>query len=188
MLNFQKIKSVSNPHFLNIFKLYSQAFPLSERRSWGGLELELINENCFNAQVLLQNDKFVGFLNYWTFERFLYIEHFAVSSDLRGKGIGTEAMKMLMEQTKLPILFEVEMPNTVLAASRIRFYERLGFSVLSHYYAQPPYEGNGFILPMLIMCNDTHFGNTHFEMIKETLYEQVYHYVQSTDAISVEDE
>jgi len=176
MLNFQRIDSVSNPHFLNLFNLYTQSFPSSERRSWAGLEMELMSENSFNAHVLLQNDKFVGFLNYWTFERFLYIEHFAVSSNLRGKNIGTEAMKILMEQTKLPILFEVEMPNNIMAVRRIGFYERLGFSVLSHNYAQPPYEGNGFIVPMLIMCNNTHFANTHFEMIKNTLYDEVYHY------------
>ena len=181
MLNFHRINSVSDPYFTNLFNLYIQAFPSSERRSWGGIELELNTENHFNAHALLQNNQFVGFLNYWTFDRFLYIEHFAIKSDLRGKHIGQEAMKILMEQTKTPILFEVEMPNSPMSVRRIRFYERLGFSVLSHYYAQPPYEGNGFVLPMLIMCNNIHFANTHFELIKDTLYEHVYHYVQQSD-------
>jgi len=29
---------------------------------------------------------------------------------------------------------------------------------------------------MQLMSNDLHFSNTHFDLIKETLYEKVYHY------------
>ncbi len=176
MLDIQRVNSVFNPHFSQLFNLYIQAFPPSERRNYGALELVLNNESRFYALILLQNEKFVGFLNYWTFDRFLYIEHFAIDANLRGKHYGSEAMNIIISQTKLPILFEVEMPNNALVSRKIRFYERLGFKVLSHYYAQPSYDEKGFLLPMLIMCNDTHFANTHFELIKKTLYEEVYQY------------
>jgi ribosomal protein S18 acetylase RimI-like enzyme len=176
MLSFHKIHTVSDPFFRPLFNLYTQAFPQSECRTWAGIELELDTENRFNAHALLINNEFVGLLNYWIFDRFLYIEHFAISADLRGQHIGREAMNMLMEQTKLPIVFEVEMPVNPMAIRRIRFYERLKFSVLSHHYAQPPYDGEGFIMPMLIMSNNVHFANTHFELIKDTLFEEVYQY------------
>jgi len=188
MLNFYRINSVSDPLFEKLYNLYATAFSPSERRSWSALEHELSYEKRFHVHALLKNDHFVGFFNYWVFERFYYIEHFAVTSKLRDQQIGSEAMGIFKNQVKLPILFEVEMPNDPMAVRRIRFYERLGFSVLSHYYAQPPYDGNGFLLPELIMCNDVHFANTHFDLIKETLYDKVYHYKSLSDRISAVDD
>jgi ribosomal protein S18 acetylase RimI-like enzyme len=176
MLNFHRITNVSCPLFLNLYNLYTLAFPLAERRSWAGLEFELSYEKRFCAHALVQDDKFVGLFNYWTFERFYYIEHIAVAPTVRGHKIGTEAMEVFKSQTKLPIIFEVEMPTNPTSIRRINFYEKLGFSVLSHNYAQPPYEGDGFLIPMQLMSNDTHFADTHFEMIKETLYKKVYHF------------
>ena len=176
MLNFHRITCVNCPHFPDLYNLYTQAFPPEERRSWGGLEYELTYEKRFCAHALVQNDKFVGLFNYWTFDRFYYLEHVAVSQLMRGKNIGTEAMEIFKSQTKLPIVLEVELPTNLTAIGRIRFYEKLGFSVLSHKYAQPPYEGDGFLIPMQLMSNNLHFAETHFELIKETLYENVYHY------------
>lgn len=177
MLNFHRINGVSDLFFDNFFNLYALAYPPAERRNWAGLEYELKYEKQFYAQALIQNDKFVGFINYWVFDRFYFIEHFAVSHNFRGQHIGTEAMQILKSQTNLPIVFEVEMPNNPTAIRRIRFYEKLGFTVLSHNYAQPPYnEESNFFIPVLIMCNDVHFANTHFELIKENLYNNVYHY------------
>jgi len=59
---------------------------------------------------------------------------------------------------------------------------------VAHNYAQPPYDGNGFFIPELIMSNDIHFANKHFDMIKEILYENVYHYELSKDKNTVIDE
>lgn len=176
MITFRRIQSVSDPYFTELYELYSTAFPPGERRNWAGLEHELTYEKRFHAHALLQNDLFVGFFNYWTFERFLYLEHFAIDSNLRGQLIGRRVMEIFRNQAQLPIIFEVEMPNNSMAIRRIRFYEDLGYTVLSHYYAQPPYNGTGFLLPMLLMTNDSHFASTHFELIKDTLYRDVYHY------------
>lgn len=176
MLNFYKINNASDPLFTNLYNLYTLAFPPAERRNWAGLEYELTYEKRFCAHALIQNDKFVGFFNFWTFDRFYYIEHIAVIPAMRGQQIGTEAMEIFKSQTKLPIVMEVEMPNDPTSIRRIEFYEKQGFSVLSHKYAQPPYEGDEFLIPMQLMSNDLHFSNTHFDLIKETLYEKVYHY------------
>ena len=188
MLNFHKINTVNNQFFSNLFNLYTLAFPPLERRTWAGLEYELNYEKRFCANALIQEGMFVGLFNYWTFDRFYYIEHLAIVPKLRSQGIGSEAMDIFMDQTKLPIVLEVEMPNNIAASRRILFYEKLGFSIVSHNYAQPPYEGSGFLMPELIMSNDIHFANTHFEKIKETLYNEVYHYEYSKDKKTVIDE
>jgi len=177
MFNFYRINSVSDPLFPSLYNLYVLAFPEDERRSWAGFEYELDYEKHFYAHALVENEKFVGLFNYWIFDRFYYIEHVAVAQAMHGQNIGTQAMDIFKEQAKLPIVFEVEMPNNPTAIRRINFYEKLGFSVLnSHNYAQPPYEGDGFLIPMQLMTNNIHFADTHFDMIKETLYDKVYHY------------
>jgi ribosomal protein S18 acetylase RimI-like enzyme len=188
MLNFHRINSVNNQFFSDLFTLYTLVFPPLERRTWAALEYELNFEKRFCVHALIQNGEFVGLFNYWTFDRFYYIEHMAISSKFRNQGIGTKAMTIFMEQTKLPIILEVEMPNNIIASRRILFYEKLGFSIVSHNYAQPPYEGSGFLMPELIMTNDIHFANTHFDKIKEVLYTNVYHFEYSKDIKSVADE
>lgn len=188
MLHFHKINTINNQFFSNLFNLYTLAFPPAERRTWAGLEYELNYEKRLYVHALIQDGEFVGLFNYWKFERFYYLEHLAVSPKYRGQGIGSEAMGIFMKETKLPIILEVEMPNNIIASRRILFYERLGFSILSHNYAQPPYEGDGFLMPELIMTNDVHYANTHFEKIKEILYNEVYHYEYTRDTKTVIDE
>ncbi|MCE5330765.1 MAG: GNAT family N-acetyltransferase [Bacteroidales bacterium] len=176
MLNFLKIDSVYDTNYADVYKLYVETFPVSERRSWASLESVLNNENRFNIFALMHENQFVGFISYWKFERFYYIEHFAILPHFRNHKLGSEAMAELVSQVNMPVVLEVEMPRTVEAARRIHFYERLGFYVLSNYYMQPPYDGVSFLLPMLIMSNDYHFANKHFNLIKNTLYKEVYRY------------
>lgn len=176
MLTLKKITGISDPLFTNLYNLYTLAFPPEERRTWGGLEHELNYEKRFSAQVLLQDNRFAGLLNYWLFESFCYIEHFAIVPTLRGQHIGTEAMEIFKSKINLPIIFEVEMPDNPIAIRRIKFYERLGYTVLPQSYSQPPYEGEGSLIQMKVMSSDPHFANKHFDMIKENLYNRVYHY------------
>jgi ribosomal protein S18 acetylase RimI-like enzyme len=177
MLIINKIKDIHSPHFTRLYDLYQSAFASNERRTYDGLVAEMMTEPKFHSLELLKKNEWVGFLNYWVFEEFWYIEHFAVEAHCRNQQIGTQAMKLFMEVSPLPILFEVELPVNDFAKRRICFYERLGFSVLSNKYAQPPYIADkGDFIPELIMCNDLEFASTNFELIKKRLYQEVYHY------------
>lgn len=176
MIEFRKIGSSSEALFLPLYELYRKAFPASERRSLGDLECVLNHEKRFEANALMKENEFVGFFTYWAFDRFSYVEHFAVDPKMRGQNIGSEVMKAFLTKNKLPVVLEVEMPEDAQSIRRIGFYERLGFKVISHSYAQPYYDGSGKILPMLIMSNDYHFADKHFNLIKNTLYQNVYNY------------
>lgn len=176
MVSFQKIENSSDPFFIKTYELYCAAFPPSERRNLGGLEYMLHYNSQFRADALMKEDNFCGFFTYWTFPRFVYVEHFAVDPTMRGQNIGSEVMSTFMENTKLPIVLEVEMPEGPDSIRRIKFYEKLGLKVISHNYVQPFYDGSGNILPMLIMSNDYHFADKHFKLIKNTLYKEVYNY------------
>ena len=174
MLDFYRIINVYDPMFSRLYNLYTASFPHPERRSWDGLVHELIYEKRFFSNVLLQENEFVGFLNYWKFEQFYYIEHFAVLEKMRGKNIGSDAIEMLKKQSKVPIVFEVELPVDEPTRKRVHFYERLGFTLLLQEYAQQAYIDDESQVPMKLMCNDEAFGTENFETIKSTLYSEVY--------------
>jgi len=144
MLNFLKIDSVYDTNYADVYKLSVETFPVSERRSWASLERVINNENRFNIFALMHENQFVGFISYWKFERFYYIEHFAILPHFRNRKFGSEAMTGLLSQVNMPVVLEVEMPRTINAGRRIHFYERLGFYVLSNRYMQPSYDGVSF--------------------------------------------
>ena len=174
MIEFKKIEGSSDPLFAPMFELYHEAFPPSERRTLDDLTRILDTEPRFTASALMREGQFAGFFTHWTFDRFVYGEHFAVDPALRGQNLGTETIQAFLALHTLPVALEVEMPDEPDAIRRIHFYERNGFKVVQHPYAQPYYDGSGRMLPMLIMTNDTHFANKNFPLIKKTLYEEVY--------------
>jgi len=176
MIEFRKIENSSDTLFTKIYALYRSAFPRAERRSLASFKAVLNNKKHFEMSALMKNNEFVGFITCWTFDCFVYVEHFAVDSKMRGQNIGSEVMSTFLQKTSLPVVLEVEMPEDAQSIRRISFYERLGFKVIPHNYAQPYYDGSGRMLPLLIMSNDYHFAYKHFNSMINTLYKDVYRY------------
>ena len=79
--------------------------------------------------TLSENGKVLGFLNFWELSDFVYLEHFAVDKNLRGKGLGSELIRKLSEICAgKTIVLEAEPPElNEFSSRRIEFYRRLGF-------------------------------------------------------------
>lgn len=166
--------------------LYIEAFPLDERRSRESI-MELLQKDYFEFIPIFTANNFVGFATLWMFENFAYIEHFAVDSKERNKGIGFDFIRVLQGKEKknsnlnftLPtkkitnIVLEVEKPDNETAKRRIHFYERLDFKILNNYYFQPPYTETTKGLEMKVMLYSPN-NEVEFEQIKNTLYKYVY--------------
>lgn len=175
MIQFQKITSVHDPLFSTVYNLYCNAFPANERRTWEGLEFELTYQKQFFANAIFKEEKVVGLLHFWTFDQFYYIEHLAINPAFRGQNIGTEVMTFFKSKSTMPIVLEVELPNSAASVRRIAFYQKLGFTILNENYIQPPYEPGGTPVPMHLMTDEPAFAELYFDLIRETLYEKVYH-------------
>ena len=176
MITFKRIENDSDPLWGKMYDLYESAFPAVERRDATALKNVMKSENKFQVSALLKENCFVGFFNDWHFEDFVYVEHFAVCPELRGKLIGTEVVSLYLKKKRLPIVFEVEKPDNEVAKRRIALYERLGCHLLPYDYAQPHYDGSGKLFPMLLMTNDSAFVSQNVRRIKSSIYEEVYHY------------
>jgi len=173
MIEIKQIYTSEKADYLFAEKLLISAFPKEERRDVS-LQREYTDFNKqFYNNILLVNQEPVGFISYWSFKNFLYIEHFAIDETKRNGGYGKEVLTLLEKNTKLPIVLEVELPENEISKRRIEFYQRQGFRLLKDTYQQPPYREEDNYLPMMLMMN-ADSNTVSFEHIKSTLYRKVY--------------
>lgn len=137
-------------------EIYLEAFPPAEQRPW-----EMITTRCggrLDLTGIYLGERLVGMITTWKFDDFIYVEHFVVDPTLRGRNIGSTAIRILREQcAPLPILLEVEPEHlSAQALSRIQFYKRLGFHIIDRSYVQPPYDT--FLPPVHLWLMSTEPG------------------------------
>ena len=159
--NFSKIVTIYNKiskkssNIAIFHHLYVENFPENERREWSE-ELSLVdNDSRFHVVTACRGSQVAGFVTYWTFEGFNYIEHLAVDASCRCQGIGASLLAHASAMGQ-PLLLEVDLPDDGISLRRIRFYEKRG--LVAHEgikYMQPPYGQGKPSVPMMIMTSPT---------------------------------
>ena len=71
--------------FEGVFEIMDQSFPQDERRKKEE-QRALFSVPEYKVFVRREGGKIIAFIAVWEFERFLYVEHFAVSPKKRGGG------------------------------------------------------------------------------------------------------
>ena len=159
-----------------IWQLMVESFPYEERRSRDD-QKRVLDHPDYHLKVLRDaNRDLVGFISYWMFPRFLFVEHFAISSAFRNKGLGAQLFKehCLRPYAGRLIILEVERPDYELAKRRIGFYERLGFKLNPFTYMQPSYHVESEELPLLLMSYPVVLDYSLFKEVRAHLYKNVY--------------
>ncbi len=171
-MEFKTLEMKDYPAFL---RLYNSAFPPEERRDYEDErhldEYIRMKGGKFHAFVAKDGDLFLGFLSYWVFEGYTYIEHFAVEPEHRGKNIGRLMLGHLFKEVSPDVLIEVEKPDDDDSRRRIAFYEKCGFRVRDEFgYTQPAYSPDKKPVEMLLMTHgDVSLHN--YDSIREMLRE-----------------
>ncbi len=169
------LSTVNDPYFKEAWQLYEASFPQEERRTLNVQEKIMANDS-YNFQVMLLESKVVGFLLWWEFEEVVFVEHFATSPNLRGKGYGKTILQEFLDREEKPVVLEVELPEPGIKLRRIEFYKRLGFALNPHPYVQPPMQKGCGSLPLCLMSYPREFSKesvTHFmEAYHPLIYDQ----------------
>ena len=133
--------------------LYLESFPPEERRPWQQIISMTESEPRFSFLTVTADDKPVGFMTVWNLGIVRYVEHFATFPALRGRGIGSAAIRSLINSSPIPVILEVEPQSTgPMAARRIEFYTRAGLTAHHHFpYIQPPYSPDLPAVPLTLM-------------------------------------
>lgn len=153
-------------------EVYTESFPEQERRPWERVISPSI-KGCPELEIIYAGDKPAGLLSWWSMGEMDYIEHFAVSRDNRGKGIGGEALDEFVAGRDKPVVVEVERATSPARAEarRVEFYIRHGFFPLDYPYIQPPYAPGLPEVEMTLMSTDPGLSP---ERVARMLYERVY--------------
>lgn len=160
-------------------ELYESAFPADERRPTEEWKRYVQEKENFHVYPFFDDNahELCGFISFWEFEDFTYVEHFAVKEPYRGQGTGRMVFGIflsLYDARSLPVILEVEPPTDDLTRSRIRFYERCGMELLPYDYTQPPYTPQQQPLPMRLMCSNWRITEEQVKHFVQGIREQVY--------------
>lgn len=165
-----------------IESIYMGAFPPSERRKFDYVRILLEREDIpFHMICAVENGTLLGFLSYWCFDDFWYIEHFAVDVNHRSKGIGSGLMEHFIAKCgDKPVVLEVELPESYDARRRVDFYMRHSFIIWKRLaYVQPPYEKGGTPVEMKLMTlrmNDMQKVAQMGEVVRREVYKSIEEY------------
>lgn len=138
MLKAIKITSQSSD-LDKVEELYVKAFPENERSP---LMLLLDDEsNCSEIFAFYDNEIFCGFISLLTHDDISHIIYFAVDENLRGKGYGGEALRLLKDiKPQNRIIADIEVatavaPNNAQRSKRKQFYYKNGYASSGVSYA-----------------------------------------------------
>jgi ribosomal protein S18 acetylase RimI-like enzyme len=172
-IDFSVIKKDTAPVLIRIEQTYTASFPVAERRDFLLVKDLLVHESRFTLCALLHENRYIGFISFWQFDAFTYIEHFAIDESDRNKGWGAIVMKQFTGKI-YPVVLETEPPCDELSTRRMGFYQRLGFVTVCHRYLQPPYRKGEPWLPLCLMSYGDIEAGRQFKQIRQTIYRYVY--------------
>jgi GNAT superfamily N-acetyltransferase len=168
-LNFISIDHLDHPLLEEWKHVYYDAFPRSERMTWGFFEKVIpAEERNHYVWAATQDDKFVALFSYGFDEteqsgNILFLWYLATAPALRNQGIGhqvmTEIKRLAQEAGCSAVVFEVNIPSEASNAEdaefdrrRIGFYQRQGaFLIEGIHYEQSVDQPDEKPIPMHLM-------------------------------------
>jgi GNAT superfamily N-acetyltransferase len=173
-MQLQLIHTDDKEFYSFVEKVLTESFPSNEYRDLKDFREYTDNNILFYNNIVLEKERLIGFLSYWNFADFCYVEHFAIEQSMRGKGYGAFAAYLLKKIMSKPIVLEVEMPTNKESIRRIKFYQRQGFKLWNNYYEQPPYRPSDQSFPMQLMVYGNLQDSISFEIVRNIIYKHVY--------------
>lgn len=91
MIDFKDINDIHDKHYNIAWEIYRSSFPIFEQRDIDS-QMKAMKDDKFNCRVYIENDIVIGILFFWQWKNYRYIEHFAISKDIRGKNYGSKIL------------------------------------------------------------------------------------------------
>ncbi len=158
--------------FEEFWRILCESFPDSEHRSRHAHEIILENP-IYTLRYIREEGRILGFWSIWDLGDCRFMEHLALDTSCRGKGYGSAIFKEIFNDN-IPLILEVEKPDTEDAGRRIEFYRRLGFHLNAYDYYQPPMQEGFGTVPMYVMSWPNPLDKTTFNNLRSLLYDRVY--------------
>ena len=168
-------KLIEKKDFEYFFKNFKKDFPFAERRNKKDSK-NIFKNPHYCAEFIIENNLNIGYICYWNFDDFIFIEHFAILEEFRNNGKGSFFLQYFKSSKCKNIIFEIEPPTRGIKKRRYEFYKRNGFYMLNIDYFQPSYHKNGKPFKLSLMTNNnnltTNTIETYVKIIKKEVYNQ----------------
>lgn len=136
-MKFIRIYSKDDRYFKEAMEIYKSSFPIFEQRTLKS-QTDVLENKQYYCSVICENDELIGILFYWEYDKYRYIEHLAISKELRGKNYGSKILEKFCQSNKNTIL-EIDIPIDDISIKRLNFYSKLGFKIQNFEHIHPPY-------------------------------------------------
>lgn len=123
-----RLTAKDHPLFKAFRDIYDISFPINEQRTVAQQE-DAFSDRRYHLDCYtdLEDNRLQGFIAYWRFESYTYVEHFAIHPNERGKGLGGLILRKLIEQENGRVLLEIDPVTDDISTARLRFYQTYGF-------------------------------------------------------------
>lgn len=154
------IHAADSPHFQQVWEIYRTSFPLREQRTYTH-QSTAFKSPLYHMDAYLQDGEVAGFIDYWIFPDYAYIEHYAMAETARGKGYGTHILQdFLTRMAGRTVVLEIDPVVDEISTRRLHFYQNLGFQESPfrhdcHAYQPDEEEGELWVLtwPATVDCD-----------------------------------
>ncbi|SFB30384.1 GNAT family N-acetyltransferase [Clostridium frigidicarnis] len=136
-MKFIRMNDVKSTCWSKAWKIYINSFPLFEQRKIED-QIEILKDYRYHCIVVCEEESIIGILFYWEWDNYIYIEHLAISSDLRGRNYGSKILKEFCKNNKC-IILEIDPPVDDISIKRLKFYSNLEFRLQEFDHVHPPY-------------------------------------------------
>ena len=154
--------------FERAMQLYSISFPPHEQREPAS-QADCMGLEEYHFELVYDGPTWAGIILYWETDAFLYIEHFCMFPELRGKNYGRRALYCLAKKGKTMIL-EIDPPEDAISIRRKGFYLHSGFVPNPFPHVHPPYHAGNDGHTLVVM--------SHPKALTEDVYRAFYVYLK----------
>lgn len=138
-LHSRPIEGFSSPYYADFAAAYEFSFPPSERRTRAA-QAAAFADPRYRLECWRDQGAFIGFMGWWDFGAYRYIEHVAVAPGARSGGYGSRILLTWRDADPRPVYLEIEEPRDELTRRRLAFYQRLDFVENPGVHMQPFYQ------------------------------------------------
>lgn len=151
-------------------EIYDISFPIFEQRT-EQQQTDAFADSRYHLDCYTGNEpgRLQGFIAYWRFEDYTYVEHFAIHPDERGKGLGGQILSNLIEQESGRVLLEIDPVMDEISAARLRFYRSYGFVENPYAHIHPAYRKEYPDHSLVVLSTGGMMSNAEYEVFASDL-------------------
>ena len=98
-MRFEEIRDIGHPMYSRALELYKISFSPNEQRKRRSQD-SILADAGYHFALIYDDADFVGIVLSWETEEFIYIEHFCMLPEMRGRGYGERALLEIAEKGK----------------------------------------------------------------------------------------